>query len=370
LAQKPYVYPPVKIEENANVWRLEIGMSFQVKIESSGHEFPVDTDQSILDAALQHGIGLPYGCRNGACGSCIATLESGRVHYPEGEPEALEGYSGERPVVICKARPDSDLVVSVREVQTDPDISIKTLPCRAEHLRRLSHDVMQVMLKLPETERMQFLAGQYIEFILKDGRRRAFSIANAPHQDEFLELHIRHVPGGSFTGHVFDEMKDRALLRIEGPLGSFYLREDSPRPIIMMAGGTGFAPLKGILEHAFYIGFDRRMHLFWGVQSERDLYMNDLPLSWAEQNPQFTYTPVLSQPEAGEAWQGATGMVNEAVLQTYPQLDSYDIYMSGPPAMIEAATPLFVEHGAQPEHMYSDAFEFAQDVLDKLKQSG
>jgi CDP-4-dehydro-6-deoxyglucose reductase len=346
-------------------------MSFQVKIKSSGHQFPVNQGQSILDAALQHGIGLPYGCRNGACGSCIATLVSGEVHYPEGTPEALEGYTGDRPVVICKAQANSDLVIEVREVQTDPDISIKILPCRAEHMQRLSHDVMQVMLKLPETERLQFLAGQYIEFILKDGRRRAFSIANAPHRDEFLELHIRHIPGGSFTGHVFDEMKDRALLRIEGPLGSFYLREDSPRPIIMMAGGTGFAPLKGILEHAFYVGIDRPIHLFWGVRAKRDLYMDDLPRSWAQQYPQFKYTAVLSEPEeVAPAWQGATGLVSEAVLQTYPHLEGFDIYMSGPPAMIEAATPLFVEHGAQLDHLYSDAFEFAQDVLDKIKQSG
>jgi CDP-4-dehydro-6-deoxyglucose reductase len=346
-------------------------MSFQVKIASSGHQFPAGEDQSILDAALQHGIGLPYGCRNGACGSCIASLVSGDIEYPEGAPEALEATSMESPVVLCKARAASDLVIAVREVQATPDISVKTLPCRAEHLERLSHDVMQVMLRLPETERMQFLAGQYVEFILKDGRRRAFSIANAPHLDEYLELHIRHVPGGSFTGHVFEQMKDRALLRIEGPLGSFYLREDSPRPVIMMAGGTGFAPLKGMLEHAFYIGFDRPVHLFWGVRARRDLYMDELPRAWGEQHPQFSYTPVLSEPEAGdEPWRGATGLVHEAVLSACPRLADFDIYMSGPPAMIEAATPLFVEHGAQPEHIFSDAFEFASDVLGKIRENG
>jgi CDP-4-dehydro-6-deoxyglucose reductase len=346
-------------------------MGFVVKIASSEHRFRVGNGQSILDAALQQGIVLPYGCRNGACGSCIASLVSGSVHYPEGAPDALEGQSGNNPVVICKAHADSDLVIAVREVQTSPDISIKTLPCRAEHLQRLSHDVMQVMLKLPDSERLQFLAGQYIEFILKDGRRRAFSIANAPHHDEFLELHIRHVPGGSFTGHVFEQMKDRSLLRIEGPLGSFYLRENSIRPIIMMAGGTGFAPLKGILEHAFYIGFDRPIHLFWGVRARHDLYMDELPRAWAEQHPHFRYTAVLSEPEeGGQAWVGATGLVSDAVLDTYPQLQAFDIYMSGPPAMIEGATPQFVAHGAHLDHMYSDAFEFAQDVLDKIKQNG
>ncbi len=340
-------------------------MTFEVKIESSGHRFVVGAGETLLDAALRHGIGLPYGCRNGACGSCIATLVSGDVDYPDGNPE-VELEPGQ--VVICQAHAHSDLTLKVREVSADADIIIKTLPCRAEHLERLSHDVMQVLLKLPESERMQFLAGQYIEFILKDGRRRAFSIANAPHQDEYLELHIRHVPGGSFTGHVFDEMKDRALLRIEGPLGSFYLRENSERPILMMAGGTGVAPIKGMIDHAQYIGFDRPMHLFWGVRAQRDLYLQDEPQRWMKNNSQFRYTPVLSDPDKEDQWQGETGLVMGALLEAYPDLSDYDIYMSGPPPMIEAATPVFAQHGASLDHMYSDAFEFAQDVLDKMAQ--
>jgi CDP-4-dehydro-6-deoxyglucose reductase len=344
-------------------------MSFQVSIETSGHRFPAEPGQTVLDAALQHGIGLPYGCRNGACGSCIATLLSVSVDYPDGTPDALLPGSPADQIVICQAVATSDIAIRVREVQAEQDISIKTLPCRAEHLERLSHDVMLVRLKLPESERLQFLAGQYIEFILKDGRRRAFSIANAPHQDEFLELHIRHVPGGSFTGHVFDEMKDRALLRIEGPLGAFYLREDSPRPVIMMAGGTGIAPLKGILDHAFYIGFDRPIHLFWGVNEKRDLYMDDLPAAWANEHPNFSYTAVLSNPDKADGWEGETGLVSEAVLRAHPQLDKFDIYMSGPPAMIESATPAFVEHGAELEHMFSDAFEFASDILEKIRRN-
>ena len=345
-------------------------MAFQVEIKSSGHRFPVESGETVLEAALRHGVSLPYGCRNGACGSCVATLDSGRIHYPDGEPEALAGEDATGKIIICQAHPQSDLVISVREVQAERDISIKILPCRAEQLERLSHDVMLVRLKLPESERLQFLAGQYIEFILKDGRRRAFSIANAPHHDEYLEMHIRHVPGGSFTGHVFDEMRDRALLRIEGPLGSFYLREDSQRPVLMMAGGTGFAPLKGMLEHAFYIGMDRPVHLFWGVRALRDLYMDNVPREWEQQFPNFTYTPVLSEPDQDDQWQGATGQVHEILMNRYPDLGDFDIYMSGPPAMIEASTHAFVTQGAHLDHMYSDAFEFAKDVLDKIKQSG
>ncbi len=358
------------MNENANLSLLENYMAFQVEIKSTGHCFPVESGETVLEAALRHSVVLPYGCRNGACGSCVATLESGSVLYPDGEPEALAGKDATGKVIICQSHPQSDLVISVREVQAEKDISIKILPCRAEQLERLSHDVMLVRLKLPESERLQFLAGQYIEFILKDGRRRAFSIANAPHHDEHLEMHIRHVPGGSFTGHVFEEMRDRALLRIEGPLGSFYLREDSQRPLLMMAGGTGFAPLKGMLEHAFYIGLDRPIHLFWGVRALRDLYMDELPREWQKQFPNFTYTPVLSEPEPDDQRQGgATGRVHEILVSRYPDLSDFDVYMSGPPAMIETATPALVTHGAHLDHIYSDAFEFAKDVLDKIRQS-
>ncbi len=345
-------------------------MTFEVEIENSKHHFSVAAGESILDASLHQGIGLPYGCRNGACGSCVATLVSGSVHYPGGEPEVLAGQDATNQIAVCQAHPQTDLLINVREVETAGDISVKRVPCRVEHHQRLSHDVMQIHLKLPATERLQFLAGQYIEFVLKDGRRRAFSIANAPHQDEYLELHIRHVPGGSFTGHVFDELKDRALLRMEGPLGTFYLREESPRPVLMMAGGTGFAPLKGMLEHAFYIGFDRPIHLFWGVRAKRDLYMDELPSQWQQQHPRFRYTPVLSEPRPEDHWQHATGLVHETLMAQYPDLSQFDIYMSGPPPMIEAATHAFANRGAEPAHMYSDAFEFASDVLDKIKQSG
>ena len=340
-------------------------MGFRVRLENTGRSFEVEAGETLLDAALRQGIGLPYGCRSGACGACIGTLRAGSVEYPNDAPPALEGIPDEAgQAVFCQALPTSDLVIDIREVEQIEDIPIKTLPCRAQRLERLSHDVMRVELKLPESERMQFLAGQYIEFLLKDGRRRAFSIANAPHRDAFIELHIRHITGGSFTGHVFDDMKAKALLRIEGPLGSFFLREDSGRPILMMGGGTGFAPLKGMLEHAFHIGLTRPIHLFWGARAREDLYLHELPLGWAEDYPDFDYTPVLSEPAPGDNWGGETGLVTEALLRQHPDLGGYDIYMSGPPAMIEAATPQFIARGADMDHMYSDAFEFAQDVLD------
>ena len=218
---------------------------------------------------------------------------------------------------------------------------------------------MRLYLKLPNNERLQFLAGQYVDILLADGRRRGFSLANPPHADELLELHVRHVPGGFFTGFVFERMKDKALLRFQGPLGTFFLREDSPRPIILIGGGTGFAPLKGILEHAFHIGLNRSLHLYWGARAKMDLYLDALPHRWEAEHPNFRYTPVLSEPRPEDAWEGRAGWVHEAVAADYPDLSGYDVYMSGPPPMIEAAKLAFAAQGLSAEQLFYDSFEFS-----------
>ena len=293
-------------------------MSFKVHVEPSGHEFNVEAGESILDAALKQGINLPYGCRNGFCGNCQSLLLSGKVDYPEGPPPALdENQPGA--CLICKGVAMTDLTIEVKEILAAQDIEIREMPCKVERIERLNDDVIRLYLKLPEGERLQFLAGQYLNFILATGEKRAFSIANPPHDDEFIELHIRHVVGGAFTDFLFDGMKEKTIMRIEAPLGSYFLREDSDRPIIFMGGGTGFAPLKGIIEHAFEIGIDRPMTLYWGVRSQKDLYLPDLPQQWAAQHPNFTYIPVLSEPDEG--WQGRTGWVHDSVVQDHPDLD-------------------------------------------------
>ena len=338
-------------------------MSFSVKVEPSGHTFPVEENEPILDAALRHGLGLPYGCRNGACASCMGKVVEGKIAYPDAElPLAItEGQDKAGMALFCQARALSNLVIETREVASGQDIQIKKLPSRIAEMSRLNHDVMLLKLKLPSTERLQFLAGQYVDFVLKDGRRRSFSLANAPHDDEYLELHIRHVEGGRFTGEVFDKMKVRDILRIEGPFGGFYLREKSDRPIIFMAGGTGFAPIKGMLEHAFAMGIDRPMHLYWGARAVRDLYMPGLPEQWARDHSNFTYTPVLSDHLPEDNWQGRTGYVHEVVIQDHPQLSGYEIYASGPPAMVYAGQDVFPKQGLDLEHYFSDAFEYNKD---------
>jgi CDP-4-dehydro-6-deoxyglucose reductase len=342
-------------------------MSYQVTIASSGHRFAVEPSESVLEAALRQGIILPYGCRNGNCGSCLGSLVSGTVDYEGGLPPALDSDAAARnEALFCQARPTSDLTIRVREVDAARDIEVRTLPCRVDKLEHLAHDVIRIYLKLPEAERMQFLAGQYIDVLVKDHAPRAFSIANAPHDDAFIELHIRNVSGGYFTEQVFNHMQEKAMLRIQGPLGTFFLREDSTRPAILIGGGTGFAPLKAILEHAFYTGVDKPLHLFWGVRARRDLYLDDLPRQWLQAHDNLRYTPVLSEPADSDDWQGETGFVTDSVIRHYPDLSGFDVYMSGPPIMVETGHRLFLQHGLDEQRFFSDAFEYAA-LSDKLK---
>lgn len=336
-------------------------MSYSVKIEPSGHHFTVDEDESVLDAGLRQGVNLPYGCRDGACGACLGKLKAGQVSYPDGPPIALSEEDEEQNMAIfCQAHAQSDLIIESDEVENSSDIQIKTLPCRISELRRLNHDVMLVTLKLPEADRMQFMAGQYIDFLLEDGRKRAFSLANAPHEDKDLELHIRHVENGRFTGQVFESLKVKDMMRIEGPYGQFFLREDSDRPIIFMAGGTGFAPIKGIIEHALAAGIARPMQLYWGVRQREDLYMHELAQQWADEHSNIEYHPVLSE-AADDSWAGLRGHVHSTILADFPDLSGYEIYASGPPVMVYAGRDSFAGQGLDLDHYYSDAFELSND---------
>ena len=335
-------------------------MTYQVTIQPSGHAFSVRQSESVLDAALRQGIILPYGCRNGACGSCLGTVLSGTLHYPGDPPTALAAVpDAEGKALFCQAHAASDLVIRVREVEAVQDIEVRTMPCRVSRLEHLAPDVIRIYLKVPAAQRLQFLAGQYINILLKGHTPRAFSIANAPHADEYIELHIRYVEGGYFTDQVFHMLREKALLRFQGPLGTFFLREDTDRPAILVGGGTGFAPLKAMLEHAFEIGLRQPLHLFWGARARRDLYLDELPRHWAEVNGNFRYTPVLSEPGPDDAWTGETGLVTDAVVKQYPALAPYDIYASGPPVMVQGGHRLFLEHGLDDSRFFSDAFEYA-----------
>ena len=257
-------------------------MSYTVKLFPAGETFTVEAGEPVLSAALRAGLNLPHSCRGGSCLSCAARIIEGSVAYPGGEPAALdEGERAAGKALLCQAAAESDLVVEARSVVVPGDARIRRLPCRVHKLELLTADVMGVHLRLPGFEPFEFLAGQYVDILLTGGGRRSFSIASPPHDAELIELHVRRVPGGRFTEHVFGSMKERALLRLEGPLGQFYLREDTDRPHIMVAGGTGYAPIKAMLRHAFHEGIERPFDFYWGVRTPADFYDVDTIRSWA-----------------------------------------------------------------------------------------
>ena len=328
----------------------------RVTLKPSGHEYSVSTDTSILQAALDAGYTLSYGCKNGACGSCKGTILSGEVDHGKAQINTLpetERKAGK--ALLCCATAKSDVVVECREVGGTKDIPIRILPTRVQAIERLAADVIKLSLKLPTNERLQFLAGQYIEFMLKDGKRRAFSIANAPHDDDFLTLHIRHVPGGLFTDHVFNTMKEKEIMRLQGPLGTFFLREESAKPMILLAGGTGFAPIKSLVEHALHAGMTRPMNIYWGARDLAGLYLPELPAQWAAEHAHITYVPVLSD----EDWSGRKGFVHKAVLEDHADLSAFQVYACGAPAMIDAARADFLAAGMPEDEFFADSFSFA-----------
>ena len=338
-------------------------MSFQVIIKPSDHAFSVESGESVLEAALRQSFGLPYGCRNGACGSCKGKILDGKVDYGVYQESALsEAEKLAGMALFCQAKPQSDLVIEAREISAVRDIQIRKLPCRVQKMEQPADDVMVLYLKLPSNERLQFLAGQYIDILMKEGKRRSFSMANPPHNDECLELHVRNIVGGAFTDYVFNKMQERDILRFEGPLGTFFLREDSDKPIIFVASGTGFAPIKSIIEHAFYKKNRREMILYWGARKLADLYMLHLPLQWQRERHNFKFVPVLSEALPDDRWRGRDGLVHQAVMDDFGDLSGFQVYACGAPVMVEAARRDFIAmRNLSLEEFYSDSFTFSND---------
>jgi CDP-4-dehydro-6-deoxyglucose reductase, E3 len=333
-------------------------MSFQVTIKPSNRTFTAEEDEVVLEAARRNGIILPYGCRNGACGSCKGKILEGRVDYGQYAAHILPEFEKKSGFALfCQAKPLSDLVIEAREINAAGEVQIKKLPARVQRIERPSHDVAVLYLSLPTNERLQFLSGQYLEIIMRDGKRRAYSMANPPEDDAHIELHVRNMAGGAFTDYVFNKMKERDILRFEGPLGTFFLREDSDKPIIFLASGTGFAPIKSIVEHAFHVGVTRQMVMYWGARVRHELYMLDVAMQWQEGHDNFSLVPVLSEALPEDNWTGRAGFVHRAVLEDFPDLSGYQVYACGAPVMVEAAHADFTSQRSLPDdEFYSDAF--------------
>ena len=343
-------------------------MSFKVIVQPSNHQFTVEPGQTVVDAAMAVDIILPYSCRTGACSSCkgqvvSGTFEAGSSPAQVLSPEELAaGYT-----LFCQAKPTSDLVIEVNDVRMAGDIQVRKMPSRVMGLERLRDDVMIIDLQLPPSEPFRYYPGQYIEFILKDGQRRSYSMASAPAENNRVELHIRHMPGGVFTDHVFGAgdtaMKVREVLRLEGPLGSFFLREDSEKPIVFLASGTGFAPVKAMVEYMIATGCQRQAALYWGGRRPADLYLSELAQSWESVLPGFKYIPVVSDAQPEDQWSGRSGFVHHAVQADIPDLSGYEVYACGVPVMVESARRDFIRDNGLPEAaFFADAFTSKADL--------
>lgn len=343
-------------------------MSFQISVQPSGRIFSADSSETLLAAGIRQGIGLPYGCKDGACGSCKCKKISGTVVHGDHQAKALSAEEEAQGLILtCCSTAQSDVVLESRQVTEEGSFPIKKMPVRVVSLEKKSDDVMSVIMQLPATDVMKFHAGQYVEFLLRDGSRRAYSIANAPHTlaagAPVIELHIRHMPGGKFTDHVFAAMKEKEIQRIEAPFGSFYLRENSDKPMVLLASGTGFAPIKALLEHMQHKNIQRPAHLYWGGRRPSDLYMNDWAMAQLALMPNLQFIPVVSDALPEDHWSGRTGFVHATVLQDIPDLSGYQVYACGAPVVIESAQRDYAEHGLPADEFFADSFTSEADKL-------
>lgn len=338
-------------------------VAFHVTIEPSGRTFTVEATDTLLAAGIAQGINLPYGCKDGACGSCKCKKLSGTVTHGPHQSKALsDADEAQGFVLTCCASATSDVVLESRQVTSEGALPIKKMPTRVTELEKISPDVMRLRLQMPANEAFVYHAGQYIEFLLQGGLRRSYSMANAPHLiGQGVELHIRHMPGGKFTDHVFATMKERDILRIEGPYGSFYLRENSVKPLIFLASGTGFAPLKALIEHMQFKDDRRPATLYWGGRRPHDLYMNDWVAAKLAEMPSLRYVPVVSDAWPEDGWTGRTGFVHQAVLQDFPDLTNYQVYACGAPIVVESAQRDYVKAGLPQDEFYADSFTSEAD---------
>lgn len=338
-------------------------MSHQILIKPSNHILNTNAGETILQSALRQGFTLPYGCRNGSCGTCKGKIIQGTVDFGQYDEGTLtEEDKQNNMALFCCAVPTSDITIECDKIGATKNIAIKTLPCRVEKLEQIASDVMIISLKLPANQRLQFLAGQYIDILLKDKKRRSFSLANSPLDDDLLQLHVRNYPGGVFANHVFTQMKEKDMLRIEGPLGSFFLRETSlDTPVILIGSGTGFAPIKSILEYTFTMqdkcSTKRKLTLYWGVRTKADLYLAELANDWQQQYDNFKFIPVLSDALPSDNWSGREGLVHQAVLQDFDDLTKHQVYACGSPVMVKAAySDLTNQRKLPKDEFFSDIF--------------
>lgn len=326
--------------------------AFTIQLDPHGGCFSCLPDQTLLEAALAAGYALPHSCRAGACNCCQLTLVSGDVRHAD--PVAGNTPAPDGQCRTCQAFPLGDMVLAAPTVPKTAGQRVVTSGAKVLDVTRPSADVAVVKLQLPANTGFAFQAGQYMDVLLKDGARRSYSMANAPTDDGVIEWHIRRMPEGRFSTHAYDKLKAGAMLRVEGPFGSFTL-QDGDAPVVLLASGTGYAPIAALLKtHGAELA-RRKAVLYWGGRTWSDLYAVETVADWEAQFPGVRLIPVLSEPDA--AWQGRRGFVHTAVLADWPNLAGHEVYACGNPLMIDAARACFVaEAGLPTGNFFADAF--------------
>jgi len=332
-------------------------MSYQIQVNGTGHAFECAEGESLLDAAQRAGFEMPYSCKKGICGSCRGGIVDGRVDCTGAHEGLSEVDRAKGMVLYCRAKPQSDLVIAPVSISKADPSARRTVKAKVFRISQPAPDVTQLQLRFPAGVKVKFRAGQYLQVVFGENERRSFSMANPPSSSDGALLHIRNVEGGSFSGNVLPTLKPGDVLNVELPYGDFYLREDSEKPIIFVASGTGFAPIHSIVEYALSRNVQRPMYLYWGARRAADLYALDVPKKWLERSAGFRFIPVLSAPEQEDGWTGRTGFVHQAVMDDHPTLENMQVYACGAPAMTSAAREDFTSLRALPsDEFFCDAF--------------
>lgn len=330
-----------------------------IRIASLGATVPCTEGQTILDAVREAGYEMPFSCNSGVCASCKGRVIAGRVNPgAAGDHTLTVEEIAHGAVLFCQAKPLTDIEIEPRQIEKTDTDARRQLDARVMRIDFLAPDVARLKLRFPAGEKVKFRAGQYLKVMLPDGQSRSFSMANPPHQNDGAELHIRLLDGGVFAQRLTQELKVGDVLPVELPHGDFYVREESDAPIVMLASGTGFAPIKSMVEDGLRKGQPREIIIYWGARTKKDLYLLDLACGWGEQRG-LHFVPVLSEPDAG--WAGRTGLVHHAVMQDHGSLADKHVYACGAPAMVSAARSDFISsRGLPPDAFFCDAFVVAQ----------
>ncbi|HWI79853.1 MAG TPA: FAD-binding oxidoreductase [Ramlibacter sp.] len=326
-------------------------MAYDVHIAGTDLHFPCEAQQNILDAALKAGIEMPYSCRKGVCGNCAGVVASGQVQSPPADAIIEPGQQ-----LFCQCLPLGDVqIVPSAWHRVDP-AARKKFSVKVYRNTPAAQDVSVLQLRLPAGQRAKFKAGQYLQLTLADGSRRSYSMANPPHESDTLQLHVRHVQGGQFT-RIVQQLKPGDVLQVELPFGSFELREESVAPMLCVVGGTGFAPVKSLLDDMVKKGIKRPVTLIWGGRDRAGLYLPAAVERWAKALPGFNFIPAVEDAGDAQALGGFHGRVDEAVRTHCAALTGWEVYCCGAPAMVAAVKKVCVdERGLDPHHFFSDVF--------------